>query len=193
MLPKTYFTTMARYNRWMNERIYDCCAGLSDEERKKDRGAFFKSIHGTLNHILLGDLVWFGRFKSEPFPGFSGLADELYADFEALREARVRTDAEILEFVDAQDKSRIAGELRYTTVVNPAPPRFTVLVRADALFQPPDPPPRPGDDAGFSGGSRPRHHRSHLVAGRAVRAEAGVSFRACNAKAHWIASQSAVS
>jgi uncharacterized damage-inducible protein DinB len=121
MPPKTYFTTMARYNRWMNERIYDCCAGLSDEERKKDRGAFFNSIHGTLNHILLGDLIWFGRFKAEPFTGFSGLDDELYADFDALRETRIPMDAEIIGFVDALDESRIAGELRYTTVVNPAP------------------------------------------------------------------------
>ncbi len=121
MPPKNYFTTMARYNRWMNQRIYDCCADLSDEERKKNRGAFFGSIHGTLNHILLGDLIWFGRFKGEPFTGFSALDDELYANFEALREARVRTDAEILEFVDALKDSRIEGELRYFTVVNPAP------------------------------------------------------------------------
>ncbi len=118
---KNYFRTMARYNRWMNERVYACCADLSHEERKKDRGAFFKSIHGTLNHILLGDLIWFGRFKGEPFTGFSGLDYELHADFCALRDARVRMDAGILEFVDALDESRVAGELHYTTVVNPAP------------------------------------------------------------------------
>ena len=119
--PKTFFQTMALYNRWMNERIYDCCADLSDEERKQDRGAFFKSIHGTLNHILLADLIWFGRFKGEPFTAFSGLDDELYPEFDRLRGARKRMDAEILQFVDALDESRIAGELRYMTVVNPAP------------------------------------------------------------------------
>ena len=119
--PETYFRTMARYNRWMNERIYACCADLSDEERKEDRGAFFRSIHGTLNHILLGDLIWMGRFKGEPFTGFSRLDDELHRDFSELKEARSRMDAEILEFVDALDPSRIAGELRFTTVVNPAP------------------------------------------------------------------------
>ena len=118
---KSYFQTMALYNRWMNQRIYDCCADLSDEERKRDRGAFFKSIHGTLNHILLADLIWFGRFKGEPFTGFAGLDDELYPEFERLREARQSMDAGILEFVDALDEARIAGELRYTTVVNPAP------------------------------------------------------------------------
>lgn len=119
--PKAYFTTMARYNRWMNERVYACCGELSDSERKKDRGAFFKSIHATLNHILLGDLIWMGRFKGEPFTGFTGLDDELYPDFVELQQARKRTDAEILEFVDALQPSRIAGELHFTTVVNPAP------------------------------------------------------------------------
>lgn len=43
---------MARYNVWMNERLYDACSRLSDADRKRDLGAYFKSIHGTLNHIL---------------------------------------------------------------------------------------------------------------------------------------------
>ena len=49
------FKIMALYNRWMNQRIYAVCAEIPDDERKRDRGAFFKSIHGTLNHLLLGD------------------------------------------------------------------------------------------------------------------------------------------
>ena len=71
------FRTMARYNRWMNERIYDCCEKLPDAERKADRGAFFRSIHGTLNHLLLGDRLWLSRFLSREFRTGS-LADELY-------------------------------------------------------------------------------------------------------------------
>ena len=62
-----YARTMARYNAWMNTRLYDCCAGIPDAERKRDVGAFFKSIHGTLNHLLLGDRVWMGRFTGKPF------------------------------------------------------------------------------------------------------------------------------
>ena len=121
MIDHAYVQQMARYNRWMNDRVYDCCAHLSDEERKRDRGAFFKSIHGTLNHIILADLIWLGRFEGEPFSAFSGLDDELYPDFVALRVARRRLDAKILKFVDALEESRINGELRYTTVVHPAP------------------------------------------------------------------------
>jgi uncharacterized damage-inducible protein DinB len=89
---------MAEYNRWMNERLYDCCEKLSDEQRKLDRGAFFRSIHGTLNHLLLGDRVWLSRFLSREFK-IRSLAEELYADFGQLRRERAKTDAEILEWV----------------------------------------------------------------------------------------------
>src|SRR5439155_565732 len=91
MISLAYARTMARYNGWMNERLYECCARLSDAERKKDAGAFFKSIHGTLNHLLLGDRVWMGRFLGRPF-AVTSLAQELYADFARLHEERGATD-----------------------------------------------------------------------------------------------------
>ncbi|HEX5688829.1 MAG TPA: DinB family protein, partial [Roseiflexaceae bacterium] len=62
MLSPAHVRTMAAYNRAMNERVYEACAKLTDAERKRDAGAFFKSIHGTLNHLLVGDTVWMGRF-----------------------------------------------------------------------------------------------------------------------------------
>ena len=82
-----YAKTLAAYNRWMNDRIYAACATLSDEERKRDVGAFFKSIHGTLNHIILGDRVWLGRFTGVPF-SVQSLDQELYAEFAELRSQR---------------------------------------------------------------------------------------------------------
>ena len=94
MLPG--FRAMARYNRWMYERIYGHCENLSDAERRADRGAFFRSIHGTLNHLLLGDRLWLGRFLAREFR-VGTLADELYEDFSELRRERAKTDAEILE------------------------------------------------------------------------------------------------
>jgi len=81
---------MAAYNRWMNERLYALCAELSDEERKRDLRAFFRSIHGTLNHLLLADRLWLGRFTGELLK-IQGLAQELYADFAELRRERART------------------------------------------------------------------------------------------------------
>lgn len=118
---KTYFVTMARYNQWMNEKLYACCAGIDDGERRRDRGAFFKSIHGTLNHILLGDRLWLGRFNNVPYEIKGGLDDQIYGDFAELRAAREKTDFEILAFVDALDNQRIAGNLSYTTFVKPRP------------------------------------------------------------------------
>jgi uncharacterized damage-inducible protein DinB len=111
-------TTMARYNRWMNERLYECCSRLPDEARKRDMGAFFKSIHGTLNHLLLADRVWLGRFTGKPFV-VSSLAQELYAEFEQLRSERALTDAFILEWVASLNETDLARDLVYTTIVNP--------------------------------------------------------------------------
>jgi uncharacterized damage-inducible protein DinB len=118
MITLTYAQTMARYNRWMNETLYACCARLPDEERKKDMGAFFKSMHGTLNHLLLADRVWMGRFTGEPFAARS-LDQELYGDFEELRRERVKTDDAICAWIATLTDAQLAGELVYTSIVNP--------------------------------------------------------------------------
>ena len=67
MFDGTYALLMAEYNQWMNGKLYDGCARLSDEERKRDRGAFFKSIHGTLNHLVWGDRAWLPRFNGKSY------------------------------------------------------------------------------------------------------------------------------
>jgi uncharacterized damage-inducible protein DinB len=111
---------MARYNRWMNERLYECCARLPDAQRKEDVGAFFKSIHGTLNHLLLADRIWMGRFTGAPFAATS-LAAELHADFSELQRERAATDAAISAWVASLSEEDLAGTLSYTSIVNPAP------------------------------------------------------------------------
>jgi uncharacterized damage-inducible protein DinB len=112
------FRTMAQYNRWMNERLYAVCAEIPDAERKRDRGAFFKSIHGTFNHLLLGDRLWLGRFLDRPFPADS-LDQDLYAEFNELRAERERTDEEILDFSESLDEEGLARDFRFTTIVDP--------------------------------------------------------------------------
>ena len=118
MLALDTFRTMAQYNRWMNERLYAVCAQIPDSERKRDRGAFFKSIHGTLNHLLLGDRLWLGRFVDRPFR-VDSLDQELYADFDELRVQRESTDADILDFSASLDEQALARDFKFTTVVNP--------------------------------------------------------------------------
>ena len=109
---------MAQYNRWMNERLYTHCAELPDAQRRLDRGAFFGSIHGTLNHLLLGDRIWLSRFLGRSFV-VAGLDQELVADFGELWEQRRFTDGEITDWVETLTEEQLAGELRYTSVVNP--------------------------------------------------------------------------
>ena len=67
MYDGSYYQLMAEYNCWMNRNIYSVCSAIPDEQRKQDMGAFFKSIHGTLNHLLYGDKAWMGRFTFHPF------------------------------------------------------------------------------------------------------------------------------
>ena len=63
---KEHFELLANYNEWMNIKIYDASATLSAPELICDRGAFFKSILGTLNHIAVGDTIWLQRFAEHP-------------------------------------------------------------------------------------------------------------------------------
>jgi uncharacterized damage-inducible protein DinB len=133
MIDTGFPRVMARYNRWMNERLYECCARMPDADRRRDMGAFFKSIHGTLNHLLLADRVWMGRFVGPPFAPKS-LADELYADFDELRRQRASTDDDIDAWVATLSNERLRGELRYTSIVNPAPRTMPLALAVTHFF-----------------------------------------------------------
>ena len=133
MISLTYAQTMERYNRWMNDRIYDCCGTLPDDERTRDAGAFFKSIHGTLNHLLLGDRIWLGRFTGEPF-SVKALDEELYADFSRLRSERRSTDIAISEWIASLSEGDLGGTLSYMSVVNPAPRKLPLWLAVTHFF-----------------------------------------------------------
>jgi uncharacterized damage-inducible protein DinB len=120
MISRDFCLTMARYNRWMNERLYELCAALPEATRKEDRKAPFRSVHGTLNHLLLADRVWMGRFLGEPFL-IQSLDQELYAGFEELRRERAATDAVIEEWAATLTEERLAADFTFTTIVKPQP------------------------------------------------------------------------
>ena len=91
-----FVRTMAAYNAEMNRRIYDAAARLSDEERRMNRGAFWGSIHGTLCHLLWGDLMWMSRFDDWEKPAVTQKASAtLIEDFDELRHQRVAADTKI--------------------------------------------------------------------------------------------------
>jgi uncharacterized damage-inducible protein DinB len=102
----------ARYNTLANEALYEACARLSDEEYRRDLGAFFKSVHGTLNHLVLGDRIWMARFEGGRHPS-TNLDAILYEDFGALRGARVALDARIEAFFAALPPDFAAHSVRY--------------------------------------------------------------------------------
>lgn len=125
-----YFRTMCRYNHWMNEKLYDVCEAIPDEVRKQDLGAFFRSMHGILNHVLLADRVWLGRFTGRLFIPRS-LDQELYSEFSELRQERRKTDAEIEAWLATLPEADLAADLHYTSFTTPTPhvqPLWLVLL-----------------------------------------------------------------
>ncbi len=119
-----HLRALARYNGWFNARLYACAAQLSDAERKRDLGAFFRSVHGTLNHLLLTDRLWLARIEAAcgpfralagaaPLPPFRGLDHELCADFDELQRQREATDAAIDALLGELGAGALAAPMRY--------------------------------------------------------------------------------
>jgi uncharacterized damage-inducible protein DinB len=112
------FPMMAAYNAWANRRLYDAAAGLPDADYRADRGAFFKSVHGTLNHILVADRIWMRRFTGAgEHP--NRLDAILFEDLPGLRAAREAEDSRIARYVDGLTDADFAGRFRYRTITNP--------------------------------------------------------------------------
>ncbi len=115
MDPKPHFETLARYNRWANRRLYEVAAQLSDAQFREDRGAFFGSLRGTLNHILVADRVWLERIEGNG-PKPSSLDEILYDDFAGLRAAREAEDERILRVVATPPAERFESVLSYRSM-----------------------------------------------------------------------------
>ena len=105
---------MARSNRWQNANLYDAADTLSDAERRRDRGAFFGSIHATLNHLLWADRIWMSRLAGTPRPdGGIPQSVSLHRDWDELKREREAFDAVVIEWADRLDAASLAGELAY--------------------------------------------------------------------------------
>jgi uncharacterized damage-inducible protein DinB len=106
---------MAAYNAWANRRLYDTAGKLSDEDYRADLGAFFKSVHGTLNHLMVGDLLWLARFREEPMPALK-LNQVLYEDRAELEAARRTLDDAIIRYCAGLTEAGIEAEFTYRMV-----------------------------------------------------------------------------
>ena len=110
----------AAYNRWANELLYEAAADLPAHDYRRDCGAFFKSMHGTLSHILTGDRIWLNRFTGE-----GDAPDRLDAvpfdDFSDLRAARVAEDNRIINWVGSLDDDALESHFHYVPITDPTP------------------------------------------------------------------------
>jgi uncharacterized damage-inducible protein DinB len=115
---KQHYTAFAGYNAWANHRLYGAAALLSDEEYRADQGAFFKSMCGTLNHLLVADRVWMQRFTGEG-EAPTRLDAILHEPLAELRAAREAEDRRIAAYVEGLDEAQLAGVIRYRRVSTP--------------------------------------------------------------------------
>lgn len=114
---KQHFTMFAAYNRWANNRIYDAAAAVTDEEFRSDAGVFFKSLMGTLNHILVADRIWMKRFTGEG-DAPTTLDAILHQDFDRLRFAREAEDARIITWIASLTTQSFSGRFTYMTATD---------------------------------------------------------------------------
>jgi uncharacterized damage-inducible protein DinB len=116
---KPRYVMLAAYNRWANGLIYFAASALSDADYRCDRGAFFRSVHGTLNHMLVADRVWMRRFTGEGVAP-AALDTILHDEFAALRADRVKEDDRIVRWIDGLSDATLAGDFDYVTITNPS-------------------------------------------------------------------------
>jgi uncharacterized damage-inducible protein DinB len=115
MITAQYARCMADYNRWQNASIYGAAGQLSDEQRRETRGAFFGSIHATLNHLLWADQIWMSRFAGTPVPKARNIKESIaqYEDWSELTSARVAFDQTIIDWTRGLDDAALAGDLTW--------------------------------------------------------------------------------
>ncbi len=115
MITTDYVRLMASYNRWQNQSIYRAAAGLSDAQRRADNGAFFGSIHATLNHCVWADQLWLSRFTDTPPPLYPDIPGSVggYERWEELQAVREQTDATIQNWANKISNAELSGSLSW--------------------------------------------------------------------------------
>jgi len=109
---KSRFEQLAAYNKWANARLYEAALALPDADYRRDVGAFFKSLNGTLNHLLVADRIWMKRLTGEgEHP--DALNTIIHEDRRELAVARADEDDRIIRFIGSLDEAALAGTLKY--------------------------------------------------------------------------------
>lgn len=114
---KQHFQMFAAYNSWANRRLYDAASELDGDELRRDTGAFFRSMMGTLNHLLAADRIWMKRFTGEGDAPAS-LDETLFDDLPQLRAAREAEDRRIVKWIGGISEKALSGRFTYMTVTD---------------------------------------------------------------------------
>ena len=133
MITPEYCQVLARYGRWMNERMYAAVKSMSNVERTRDRGAFFGSIHRTLSHLVWADSIWLARFTGASYAERAYGAD-LFDDFEALAAAREIADTAMLAWAGQLEPPWLASPLEYRSASDGRLRRLPAWIAAAHLF-----------------------------------------------------------
>ena len=114
MIEAGYARMMGRYNSWQNNQLFDIIDVIDPAETTRQRGAFFGSIQGTLNHLLWGDAMWMARFDGGAKPD-GGIADSvaLHASLPDWRAARRDMDARITAWAEALSDAALKADLTW--------------------------------------------------------------------------------
>ena len=122
MISTEHARTMARYNQWQNRSLFAAADTLFDAERRKDRGAFFGSIHGTLSHLLWGDRMWMSRFVGNEIREATGKESPgLFPDWEDLKARRIAFDKDLIEWTEKLDPAWLYGNLTWVSGISKGP------------------------------------------------------------------------
>lgn len=126
------YRQMAGYNGWANQRLYAAAAGLAEDQYQAERGAFFGSVHGTLNHLLVTDRIWMRRLTGAG-ESPSRLDTILFETLAALTPAREAEDTRLLAFIMGLGEADLVAPLAYANTAGQLfeQPLATVL---DHLF-----------------------------------------------------------
>ena len=116
---RAHFEMMANYNAWANALLYDSVCSLPAEAYRRDLGAFFGSLHATLNHIYVADTIWMSRFRDLPNPPWK-LDHIAHDDLTDLRKRREALDRDIIGFVGGLAETMLQNEFSYFAVLDSA-------------------------------------------------------------------------
>ncbi|TMK42145.1 MAG: damage-inducible protein DinB [Alphaproteobacteria bacterium] len=109
------FRQLADYNHWANRRLYAVALEMPDEQYRRPTGVFFGSLHGTLNHLLLTDLIWLKRLTGEgEHP--DRLDAILFEDRKDLARARMAEDARLIKVIGGYSEADLDKTVSYRTM-----------------------------------------------------------------------------